>query len=98
MKDRYVPTKPLEFDRILVRGADVDKAVELVKTEMDRGLWISVDDRLPEDGTPILGYADGEYATVRRDGESYWLCEPGAWAEDSSWWPMYWMPLPEPPE
>ena len=60
----------------------------------------------PRDGTPILGYAGGEYAVVeyavvewvQPDNSGYWtLCVCGKYAEDGEWWPTHWMPVPDPP-
>ena len=53
----------------------------------------------PRDGTVILGYADGEMATVEWcDLGKYWsLMVEGSYAEDGEWTPTHWMPLPDPP-
>lgn len=60
----------------------------------------------PKDGTPILGFADGEMTTVSwlkpkytlEGYNGYWnLIVCGSYAEDGEWWPEYWMPLPEVP-
>jgi hypothetical protein len=60
--------------------------------------WISVDDRLPEEGRDVLVYAKGGWMAVRHyrapQGNSF-----------SGWYPnglpientTHWMPLPEPP-
>ena len=54
----------------------------------------------PKDGTPVLGYRDGDMATVewRATWGEWVLAVPGAYAEDDDWKPSHWMPLPNPPE
>ena len=66
--------------------------------------WLDIK-AAPKDGRPILGYAQGDMATVywfqwkvgdRYDG--YWnLCVSGTFTEDDEWNPEFWMPLPDPP-
>ena len=53
----------------------------------------------PKDGTPILGYARGDYTVVRwnKNGHYWTLCVCGTRADDGEWWPTYWLPLPPPP-
>jgi hypothetical protein len=53
----------------------------------------------PKNGTPILGYADEEFATVYwsryRGSDGRWeLCVCGSHADDGEWNPTHWMPLP----
>src|SRR5689334_23209351 len=53
----------------------------------------------------ILGYADGDMATVKwAEGDQYYkpkgywqLTVVGAEPEDDEWKPTHWMPLPKPP-
>lgn len=54
----------------------------------------------PRDGTPILGWANGEFATVRwyppNDETGWWsLCVAGKHAEDCEWEPAEWYHLPK---
>lgn len=56
----------------------------------------------PKDGTPILGFADGEITTVEwfqigAIAGYFTLCVCGPWAVDGEWNPTHWMPLPNPP-
>jgi hypothetical protein len=53
----------------------------------------------PKDGTPVLGYRDGDMATVewRASWGEWVLVVPRAYAEDDEWKPSHWMPLPDPP-
>jgi hypothetical protein len=56
----------------------------------------------PKDGTPILGYRDGQMTTVvwKRWGEwagEWCLVAPGYYAEADDWEPTDWTPLPDPP-
>lgn len=56
-------------------------------------IWMPIS-TAPKDGTRIIGFADGEYATVQFSF-GYWnLCVAGTLATDSEWWPTHWMPLP----
>lgn len=59
--------------------------------------WISVEDRLPEDGQRVITFRNGIYEfqsfEKRRNG----------WMNDENWfWSMatvtHWMPLPQPPK
>lgn len=57
----------------------------------------------PMDGTPILGFADGDMTTVAwfggTDGvDGYWSLVVSGWnASNSEWNPTHWMPLPDAP-
>ena len=64
--------------------------------------WISVKDRLPEEGVPVL------VTGVVKKGDHPYLVDY-IYKDDWFWWPMnynrtrgfvitHWMPLPEPPE
>ena len=71
---------------------------------MDKIEWQTID-TAPRDGTPILGWVDGEYSTVawwsspKIDSPGGWwsLCIPGSYAEDGEWNPTHWMSLPDAP-
>ncbi len=59
----------------------------------------------PKDGTPILGYADGEMTTVQwivpemYPDNGYWgLVICGSHPEDGEWNPTHWDDLPDSPE
>lgn len=63
-----------------------------VKTIKDYPDWISVDDRLPEEGDRVLSYSNGgmmqrDYI-YRNKWESY----------DRGYNVTHWMPLPKPPQ
>lgn len=55
----------------------------------------------PKDGAHILGWDGKEMTTVRwvtfRDRGWWELISSGFYAEDSSWEPTHWQPLPSPP-
>jgi len=60
--------------------------------------WISVEDRLPEDGSMVLTYGWWEYPdSMRYVGETEtWYDQEGNWPDGSS--PVtHWQPLPPPP-
>jgi hypothetical protein len=69
--------------------------------------WISVEDRLPDMETPVLGVLDGWVCAAMRtdDGDSwYWalhhmgpIDEPGSYEDIDDYNITHWMPLPEPP-
>jgi len=69
--------------------------------------WMSVEDRLPDDGDKILVY-NGDCitaCTVDRDDSRDWLWMDGLcfggyeWEYDFEWGSVtHWMSLPEPPE
>jgi len=62
--------------------------------------WISVKDRLPEDGEPILIVVNDlksepvQADVCYYDGDEAWLDSGYNFGSDV----IYWMPLPEPPE
>jgi len=66
-----------------VRAADV----------VERHRWISVKERMPEDGKNVLAYEGGGFYFLD------WCCD-GDWvvASESTAVVTHWMPLPEPPE
>jgi hypothetical protein len=59
--------------------------------------WISVDERLPERGKPVLAtwIEDGEWKmrVVEVDGHGIWVFS----CDCSECWPFCWLPLPSPP-
>jgi hypothetical protein len=65
--------------------------------------WISVDDRLPEDGRPVLLFIEIYGQDPEQDHalgiwlEGCWVLCHGA-EIDGDWEPTHWMPLTDPPE
>ena len=61
--------------------------------------WISVNDRLPEDGENVIA-CDKERAVCEaiydKDGKFYWSGFWGDWCDVLE--ATHWMPLPEPPK
>jgi len=55
--------------------------------------WISVEDRLPEEGVEVL-LTDG----LRMDVDHYYHGKNDCWANCPYITPTHWMPLPGPPE
>ena len=78
-----------------------------IDPESLRPKWISVEDRLPEDGELVLVLASGkpcenitlvdayEMAEYSRDNNRGWILETYPMWEDAK--VTHWMPLPEPP-
>lgn len=58
--------------------------------------WISVTDRLPEEGVEVLVWLGDEMATAKHIGEGYWFV-PKVRVSAKSPDPTHWMPLPAPP-
>ena len=58
--------------------------------------WVSVKDRLPEDGQIVLTYKNGicdiQTYEARRNG---WLCKGWFWSMATV---THWMPMPQPPK
>lgn len=80
----HVPTWNDAFDAVTnLPAADV----------VERPRWISVKERMPEDGKNVLAYEGGGF---------YFLdwCSDGKWvvASASTAVVTHWMPLPEPPK
>ena len=71
---------------------------------MSESKWISVEDRLPDDGEYIVHYASGDIVVAAFSQDQMkahnninygWICgEEGITYEDEV---THWMPLPEPP-
>ena len=71
----------------------LNEAMELLKARS----WISVKERLPEDGQVVLGFlCDNGYQvlTFSVAKNRWWGNEVWYWFEEIS----HWMPLPEPPK
>jgi len=75
-------------------------ALEEAIKELQKKSWISVKDRLPEDGESILIFVnDSRYEPIQYDvcyydGDDAWLDSGYSFGSDVT----HWMPLPEPPE
>lgn len=73
-----------------------DTADYLISNSVTVQEWISVKDRLPEDGQSVLTCKNGicEIQTYekRRNG---WLCKGWFWSMATV---THWMPLPQPPK
>ena len=85
-----------------------DEAVEIAQqlmglsdfTVQDEPRWVSVEDRLPREGEPVLAYwvprKDGmACAMIRNLGGKFCWTPADQWTECDK--PIAWMPLPEPP-
>ena len=59
--------------------------------------WISVKDRLPEEGDTVLGWERGYYTVVERHRNG-WYWGRDEWIADEGGTITHWQPLPEPPE
>ena len=78
---------PEDFDRL-------DFAHDFIESRMTEPVWISVNDRLPEDEEPVLIYTEYEQMFVAsRNNNGKWYGD--FVIVDNA---VYWMPLPEPPE
>ena len=64
--------------------------------------WISVKDRLPEDGTRVMAYVNGwhEVAWHRKSIREWQFRDEIAFNNETNTYGLvtHWMPLPEPPE
>ena len=80
-----------------------DCADLIKRLEAQQPKWISVEERLPERYTPVLGYIKKEDTeayiahVVVLDG-GYWAKDTGVYYDDVGGFITHWMPLPEPPE
>ena len=59
--------------------------------------WISVDERLPEVGTRVVGYDYESNVRCYFITENRWWID-GGWNTAKGWGITHWMPLPEPPK
>jgi hypothetical protein len=69
------------------------------------GEWISMDERLPEDGEDALIVMPPDDEGDREVEMAEWHAEAKVWKQLSGmllavpgYWVTHWMPLPEPPE
>ena len=97
------------------RGTVISRELldQMVEDKNNRPRWIPVEERLPEDETPVLVYCiprddDGTPSCAGCDGHggiisTAWYERLGDgdgehWVSDGLAPPLFWMPLPEPPE
>lgn len=59
--------------------------------------WISVEERLPEVGTRVVGYDYESNVRCYFITEGRWWIDDG-WNTAKGWGITHWMPLPEPPK
>ena len=59
--------------------------------------WISVKERLPEDGQDVLACVNGQVLISYVHGMKGFSSEWGLAENGETIWPSHWMPLPEPP-
>lgn len=61
--------------------------------------WQSMDSA-PKDGTPILGYCQGDITVIawNKYGKYWNLTETGTQAEDGEWFATHWRSLPPKPQ
>jgi hypothetical protein len=60
--------------------------------------WISVKERLPEDGQDVLACVNGQVLISYVHGMKGFSNEWGLAENGETIWPSHWMPLPEPPK
>ena len=60
--------------------------------------WISVEERLPEPGTPCLGYTGSGCEVALYEGDDKWWTTYHNYSITSKRLFTHWMPLPEPPK
>lgn len=58
--------------------------------------WISVDERLPEEGETVLCYYESDLMGVCTRLHEIWEDSYGYWESDDAI--THWMPMPEPPK
>ena len=74
----------------------LDNGVTFAADTNNGGKWISVEDRLPENGVWVMAYQDCGWigvAQIEEDGW-HWYTQDLVKLSD----PTHWMPLPEPPK
>ena len=78
-----------------VRKEYLVEAIDLLRTR--HGCWISVKDRLPETGEPVLIHnPNWDYGVVANyAGEGVWM---DSWYKRMTYTPTHWIPLPESPK
>lgn len=79
--------------------AELDRDADLVISESSRRLmstiWISVEDRLPENGDQVLGYYTTDVGDYEGQAVVPYLL---MWLIDEDCTITHWMPLPDKPE
>ncbi len=74
----------------------LDNGVTFATGTNDGGKWISVEDRLPENGVWVMAYQDCGWIGVSQIEEDGWHWYTQDLVKLSD--PTHWMPLPEPPK
>ena len=103
-----------DVDRVWLDGADLIERLtdrcaryaEEIAVAQERPRWIPVEERLPEEGVPVLINYIGTDGEVYADGIAAWTDSGCFWWEGSladcdeevAVPITHWMPLPEPPE
>ena len=90
------------YNFVRCRACHIDDAITYLDEAPTISGWISVKDRLPDVKDNVLWYAvknDG-YGEIRISSFSGAINHdiPHVWGYGESFKPIYWMPLPEPPE
>jgi hypothetical protein len=86
-------------DHLIANGVTLDDQVASISKQLASSEWISVNDRLPEDGEIVLvcGSRGGVYTAVLNKPGQY-----NGWHKLNSKShycnPTHWMPLPQPPK
>ena len=73
----------------------------LIDEQPTASVWISVNDRLPENETTVLAFVQhkiGWYRMFAWHDEHGWHSSAAEFEERESKFVTHWMPLPEPPE
>lgn len=70
---------------------ELEEAIKVAKKALDATEWISVKDRLPEAGKPVLGFESENRIGV-------WMINSHEDYPIFSEYVTHWMPLPEPPK
>ena len=80
--------------------SDEDNEIETLQARIPQ--WISVKDRLPEDGTRVMAYVNGwhEVAWHRKSIREWQFRDEIAFNNETNTYGLvtHWMPLPEPPK
>ena len=67
--------------------------------ELEKPRWVSVTERLPEDGSDVLAYVDNSRITAVNYYKETWQdCVTGRLYLMEEGFVTHWMPLPEPPK
>lgn len=88
-----------EADHAWNYSKGMEYAKEIIRShmnEVENDGWILVEERLPEEGTKVIGYENGEMLI----GEVYIATDGSVTVDDGAWETLWnvraWMPVPEP--